>query len=152
MAIEKDRKNVLNEKDCVSKYPDLYFSNPKSSTLQCFENRFQNGDNLINVKTTEFTGLSPFGDAYYGTIEISYVPDKQCLEPSSLRLYLNSYRVFGGSRETTINTILAHLLEACLPKQMMVKGTFSLDGTQTEIFAFHNWSKEKVKRRQDEFL
>ena len=150
--VEKDKKNVINEKDCANQHAELYFSNPKASTLQCFENRFQGNDNLVNIKTNEFTSLSPYGDAYYGTVEISYVPDKLCLEPNTLRLYLNTYRVFGSSRETAINTMLAHLVEACLPRQMVVKGVFSLDGTQTEIYAYHNWSRERVRKRHEEIF
>jgi 7-cyano-7-deazaguanine reductase len=64
----------------------------------------------------------------FGTIFITYVPAKLCLELKSLKLYLWSYRNDGVFYERAVNQILDDLAKACKPRWMEVVGDFNVRG------------------------
>ena len=116
---------------------------PKPKLLETFENPFPGRDYEIHMECPEFTSLCPLGgiesDASelqqlrggspdFGTIFITYVPDKLCLELKSLKLYLWSYRDDGIFYERAVNTILEDLARACSPRWMEVVGEFNIRG------------------------
>jgi 7-cyano-7-deazaguanine reductase len=91
----------------------------------------------------EFTSLCPIGgiesDAEelaaleggapdFGTITISYVPNRQCIELKSLKLYLWSFRNDGIFYERAVNTILDDLARIAKPRSMTVMGDFNTRG------------------------
>jgi 7-cyano-7-deazaguanine reductase len=91
----------------------------------------------------EFTSLCPAGgiesDARelaaleggapdFGTIIITYVPNRRCVELKSLKLYLWSFRNDGIFYERAVNTILDDLARAIRPRSMTVVGDFNIRG------------------------
>lgn len=86
-------------------------------------------DYEIDMECPEFTCLCPkTGQPDFAVIEIQYIPDKQCIELKSLKLYLWSYRNEGGFHEKVVNQILDDLVAACKPRKMRVVGDFNVRG------------------------
>src|SRR5439155_10913503 len=95
------------------------------------------------MECPEFTSLCPVGgietDASelkqlkggapdFGTITITYIPAKVCLELKALKLYLWSYRNDGVFYERAVNMILDDLAKAAKPKWIEVVGDFNIRG------------------------
>jgi 7-cyano-7-deazaguanine reductase len=127
--------------------PDLqttqFGSMPKPALLETFPNPYPKRSYEIRMECDEFTSLCPVGgietDAKeleqleggapdFGTIFITYVPNKQCLELKTLKLYLWSFRNDGIFYERAVNRILDDLSKACKPKWMEVVGDFNVRG------------------------
>ncbi len=86
------------------------------------------------MECPEFTSICPVtGQPDFGTIRIRYVPDQQCIELKSLKLYLWSYRQEGAFHEAVTNNILDDLVAACAPRQMTVVGDFNVRGGITTV-------------------
>ncbi len=97
--------------------------------LETFPNRFPQRDYQVVMLTDEFTSLCPVtGQPDYGTIEVRYVPDQECVESKSLKYYLFSYRQEPTFMETVVNRILDDLVSKCAPRQMTVIGRFRARG------------------------
>ncbi|WP_084591083.1 preQ(1) synthase [Desulfonatronovibrio magnus] len=97
--------------------------------LETFPNRFSERDYEVSMVTDEFTSLCPVtGQPDYGTIEVRYVPDKECVESKSLKFYLFSYRQEPTFMETVVNRILDDLVQKCRPRKMTVTGKFRARG------------------------
>ena len=76
-----------------------------------FQYDYPEQDSVIDIDTEEFTALCPWtGLPDYGTLEISYVPDRSCLELKSLKYYLMSFRDVGIVQEHAANRILKDLV------------------------------------------
>ena len=116
---------------------------PRPELLETFENPYPDREYEVRMECAEFTSLCPVGgietDAEelkqleggapdFGTIYITYVPAKECLELKSLKLYLWSYRNDGVFYERAVNRILDDLSKACKPKWMEVVGDFNVRG------------------------
>ena len=105
-----------------------------SKTLQVFANPHPDRDYTIEMECPEFTSICPVtGQPDFGTIRIRYVPDQQCIELKSLKLYLWSYRQEGAFHEAVTNHILDDLVAACAPRQMTVVGDFNVRGGITTV-------------------
>ena len=63
------------------------------------------------------------GQPDFGTIRITYVPDRACVELKSLKLYLLAFRDRGIYYEAVTNVILDDLVAAMKPRRMTVEGT-----------------------------
>jgi 7-cyano-7-deazaguanine reductase len=82
-------------------------------------------------------------------LEISYVPDKLCIELKSLKLYLWSYRNEGVFHEKVVNDILDDLVMACLPRWMEVVGNFNVrGGIHTTVSASYKAPKRKTPAKR----
>jgi 7-cyano-7-deazaguanine reductase len=102
---------------------------PSSSTLETFPNRHPGRDYEIEIRCPEFTSVCPkTGQPDFGTITIRYVPDVQCIELKSLKLYLHEYRNKGIFYEHVTNVILDDLVSALRPRSMTVEGDFNVRG------------------------
>lgn len=116
---------------------------PAAQLLEGFPNPYPDRDYEIRLDCNEFTSLCPLGgiesDASelellkggapdFGTIRIAYVPDAQCVELKSLKLYLWSFRNDGIFYERAVNRILDDLVAAVKPKWMEVIGDFNVRG------------------------
>ena len=64
----------------------------------------------------------------YGTIEISYVPNRLCIELKSLKYYLFSYTNVGIVQEHAANRILQDLVKACDPLSMEITLDYNVRG------------------------
>ena len=100
-----------------------------STELETFPNPRPERDYTIEMDCPEFTSVCPrTGQPDFGAIRISYVPDQQCIELKSLKLYLWSYRERGIFYEAATNQILDDLVAACAPRRMIVVGNFNVRG------------------------
>ncbi len=100
-----------------------------SKNLDVFANPHPDRDYTIEFSCPEFTSICPVtGQPDFGTIHIHYVPDQQCIELKSLKLYLWSFRQEGAYYEAVTNTILNDLVAACAPRRMTVVGEFNVRG------------------------
>ena len=105
-----------------------------SKKLDVFANPHPDRDYTIEMECPEFTSICPVtGQPDFGTIRIRYVPDQQCIELKSLKLYLWSYRQEGAFHEAVTNNILDDLVAACAPRQMTVVGDFNVRGGITTV-------------------
>jgi 7-cyano-7-deazaguanine reductase len=134
---------------------------PQPELLETFANPYPRRDYEIYMTCPEFTSLCPLGgvesDAAelallkggapdFATINITYVPDKVCLELKSLKLYLWSFRNDGIFYERVVNRILDDLVKASKPRSMTVVGDFNIrGGIKSVITATHK--KAGAKRR-----
>ena len=99
----------------------------KLPPLETFPNQFP--DYEITMEVPEFTSVCPkTGLPDFGTITISYVPKKTCLELKSLKLYLLAYRNLGIFYENAVNRILEDIVAACSPVRATVVGDFNPRG------------------------
>ncbi|HVO13339.1 MAG TPA: preQ(1) synthase [Vicinamibacteria bacterium] len=99
------------------------------AVLETFPNRHPGRDYLIQHTCPEFTSLCPkTGQPDFGTIRISYVPDRLCVELKSLKLYVQGFRSQGIFYEDVVNVILDDLVAAVVPRSMTVQGDFRVRG------------------------
>ena len=106
-------------------YPD----HPDKAVLDTFANPAPERDYLIQLDCPEFTTLCPItGQPDFARIEISYVPDQNCVESKALKLYLFSFRNVGSFHEAVTNRILDDLVRATAPRWMEVTGHFNARG------------------------
>ena len=116
---------------------------PQPEQLETFPNPYADRDYEIYMTTPEFTSLCPLGgiesDAAelallkggapdFATINISYVPDVECLELKSLKLYLWSFRNDGIFYERVVNRIFDDLMAKAKPRKLKVVGDFNVRG------------------------
>jgi 7-cyano-7-deazaguanine reductase len=102
---------------------------PDQATLETFPNRTLERNYRIHLSAPEFSSLCPVtGQPDTAHLEITYVPDKRCVETKSLKFYLASYRNFPAFNEAIVNRILDDLVKACAPKMMHVIGEFGARG------------------------
>lgn len=83
----------------------------------------------IVIETDEFTAVCPWtGLPDFGTVTVTYVPDKQCLELRAFKYYLLSYRSVGIVQEHATRRMLNDLVRACDPIRMTVKVDYRVRG------------------------
>jgi 7-cyano-7-deazaguanine reductase len=99
------------------------------ASLETFPNPNPGADFLIQHICPEFTSVCPkTGQPDFATIVLSYLPDEECIELKSLKLYYGSFRDQGIYYEGVVNRLLAELSGACRPKWMRVVGRFNVRG------------------------
>ena len=97
--------------------------------LLTFNYDYPEQESQVDIDTDEFTALCPWtGLPDYGSLKISYVPDRSCIELKSLKYYLLSFRDVGIVQEHAVNRILQDLVAACRPRSMMVTLDYRLRG------------------------
>jgi 7-cyano-7-deazaguanine reductase len=95
--------------------------------IECWENQFPGYE--IEIAVPEYTAICPkTGLPDFGTLYITYIPDKWCLELKSLKEYINAYRNMGIFYENAVNRILRDLVDASKPMAMRIRGEFSARG------------------------
>jgi 7-cyano-7-deazaguanine reductase len=97
--------------------------------IETFPNRHPGRDYTIVHTCPEFTAVCPkTGQPDFGTIRITYVPGRTCVELKSLKLYLHSFRNRGIFYEEVTNVILDDLVAVLRPLSMTVEGDFHVRG------------------------
>ncbi len=92
------------------------------SLLEVFANPYPKRTYTIVIEAPEFTSVCPkTGQPDFGTMLITYIPDRTCIELKSLKLYLQQYRSVGVFYEDITNRILDDLVAACRPRWMRVE-------------------------------
>jgi 7-cyano-7-deazaguanine reductase len=99
------------------------------TVLKTFKNQYPGRDYTIQIVCPEFTSVCPkTGQPDFGTLSITYVPDKRCVELKSLKLYLQQYRSEGIFYEHVTNRILDDLVAVIQPRQMTLVALFNARG------------------------
>ena len=116
----------------------------KTPSIETWKNEYSDKDYTIEVTTPEFTAICPkTGLPDFGTIQISYIPDEQCVELKSLKEYFLFYRDVGIFHEHVVNKILEDFVAACNPRRVEIVGDFHVrGGIKTVIRA--NYEREEV--------
>jgi 7-cyano-7-deazaguanine reductase len=116
--------------------------------LETFPNRHPGRDYLIQHTCPEFTSVCPkTGQPDFGTIRISYVPERVCVELKSLKLYLQAFRSQGIFYEDVVNVILEDLVAAVKPRRMTVEGDFRVRGGISTVVTA-SYEARRVGRRR----
>jgi len=90
--------------------------------LECFGNPSPERDYIIEHVAEEFTSVCPkTGQPDFGTVTLRYVPDQQCVELKSLKLYLQGFRNEGIFYEAVTNKIADDLAELMAPRWMTLR-------------------------------
>ena len=101
----------------------------KTPSIETWENEYSDKDYTIEVTTPEFTAICPkTGLPDFGTIQIAYIPDEQCVELKSLKEYFLFYRDVGIFHEHVVNKILVDFVAACNPRRVEIVGDFHVRG------------------------
>ena len=97
--------------------------------LLTFQYDYPDQNAKVEIDTDEFTAVCPWtGLPDYGTLTISYVPHRSCIELKSLKYYLLSYRDVGIVQEHAANRVLNDLVTCCQPKSMNIVLDYKVRG------------------------
>ena len=95
--------------------------------IETFPNQYKGYE--ITIEIPEYTAICPkTGLPDFGTITLHYMPDKECLELKSLKMYIHAYRNLGIFYENSVNRILQDVVKASHPVWARVTGTFVARG------------------------
>jgi 7-cyano-7-deazaguanine reductase len=110
-----------------------------SKQLETFPNPQPERDYEILCDCPEFTCLCPLtGQPDFAHLHIRYIPDAECVELKSLKLYLWSYRDQGAFHEKVTNEILDDLVTTLSPRFMEISAKwFVRGGITTYVNAEH---------------
>jgi 7-cyano-7-deazaguanine reductase len=113
----------------------------KMPEIEVWENQFPGYE--IQISFPEFTSVCPkTGLPDHGTVTITYVPDKWCLELKSLKMYMLAYRNIGIFQENSVNRFLRDIVKAVKPVRITVEGEFTpRGGVYSRITA--DWSGKR---------
>ena len=113
-------------------------------SAQCVDDRFP-----PEWQIPEFTCLCPkTGQPDFATLYLDYIPDKQCVELKSLKLYIWSFRNEGKFHEAVSNEILYALTIATQPCFMRLTAKFFVrGGIFTTVVAEHRQKGWKPQPR-----
>jgi 7-cyano-7-deazaguanine reductase len=114
-------------------------STQPGKALETFPNPQPERDYSIRIRVPEFTCLCPkTGQPDFATLHLDYVPDQQCIELKSLKLYVWSFRDEGHFHEAVTNRMLSDLVAAAQPRFMRLRAEFNVrGGVYTDVVAEH---------------
>ena len=119
------------------------------AALETFPNRHPGRDYTIRHTCPEFTSMCPkTGQPDFGTVTVTYVPDRRCVELKSLKLYLQAYRTQGIFYEAVVNVILDDLVAAVAPRRMEVTGDFNVRGGISSVVTATYEAPRRSRRRR----
>ena len=100
-----------------SKIPD----SPDDVILDTVKNPHPDEDYCIRFSSPEFTSICPItSQPDFGIIIIDYIPKKLIIESKSLKLFLFSFRDYGGFHEDCTLKIGKKILKSVKPKWIRV--------------------------------
>ena len=120
--------------------------------LETFANPNPERDYLISIRLPEFTCLCPrTGQPDFAEMYLQYIPDGDCVELRSLKLYIAAYRDEGVYHEVVTNTILDDVVAASAPRYARLEAAFNVrGGTYPTIVVEHR--KDGWQPRADSVL
>ncbi|GAA0442932.1 MAG: preQ(1) synthase [Bacillota bacterium] len=123
----------------------MYAFDYTPDVLEVFDNKHPGRDYFVKFNCPEFTTLCPkTNQPDFGTVYISYIPDKKMVESKSLKLYLFSFRNHGDFHEDSINIIMNDLIDLMAPRYIEVWGKFTPRGG-ISIDPYCNYGKAGTK-------
>ena len=143
MANIKKTKYLGSKKTAKNTSPDDF-------CLDGVENPHLDKDYVIRFSSPEFTSICPItSQPDFGNIIVDYVPNKKIVESKSYKLFLFSFRNFGGFHEDCTIKIAKKIIKSVKPKWLRVGGFWNpRGGIPIDIFfQTHNppknvWIKE----------
>lgn len=97
--------------------------------LESIPFEYPDSETEVVYETDEFTCVCPWtGLPDFGTVSISYMPDKSLVELKSLKYYLTSFRNVGIIQEHAVNRILKDLVNLVEPYSMLIEAEYSERG------------------------
>ena len=116
----------------------------KLPEIETWPNQYQTGYE-IEIDMPEFTSICPkTGLPDMGTLTLTYIPDKLCLELKSLKMYTIEYRNLGIFQENVVNRMLEDVVRACKPIEATIVGDFAArGGIATRVTATYSRRKKK---------
>ena len=110
------------------------------SCLLAFDYDYPDSGAEVVIDTDEFTAVCPWTNLPdFGTLTISYVPRRLCIELKSLKYYLLSYTGVGIVQEHAANRILNDLYDLCSPGSMTITLDYKVrGGLHTSVTATRN--------------
>ena len=127
---------MTSVKDLQDKYEnlDIRFRDSEENVINtnlimCFDYEYTESGAEVVIDTDEFTAVCPWTRLPdFGTLTVSYVPNRLCLELKSLKYYLLSYSGVEIVQEHAANKILEDLSSACNPFKMSVRLDYKIRG------------------------
>ncbi len=120
----------------------------ETPSIETWKNEYSDNDYTIEITNPEFTAVCPkTGLPDFGTIQITYVPDEQCVELKSLKEYFLFFRDVGIFHEHVVNKILADFVVACNPRQVEIVGDFHIRGGMKTVVRV-NYEREDMPQIQ----
>jgi len=99
------------------------------NVLEVFPNQYPTRDYVIEIVCPEFTSVCPkTGQPDFGTLTITYTPDRKCVELKSLKLYLQCFRNEGIFYENVANRIVDDLVAMLQPRRLKLVAAFTARG------------------------
>lgn len=121
-VLAKDNQQGLDIRSTPRAEMNLY-------PLDTFPYDFPGREIEIDFEIPEFTAICPFSDfPDFATLKLVYVPNEQCVELKSLKMYVNSFRDVKIFHEHVINIILEDFVRACDPLRVRIEGDFNVRG------------------------
>jgi 7-cyano-7-deazaguanine reductase len=113
-------------------------ANPRD-LLETFDNQFPQRDYVIEIVCPEFTSVCPMtGQPDFGTLTITYTPERKCVELKSLKMYLQSFRNQGIFYENVTNRIADDLVAVLGPRRLKLVAAFTArGGISTSVTVTH---------------
>ena len=106
--------------------PSAIPASPAEAELDRVANPHPDADYVARFTAPEFTTLCPVtAQPDFGTLTITYTPDRKCVELKSLKLYLQSFRNEGIFYENVTNRILDDLVAALAPRRLKLVAAFT---------------------------
>ena len=97
--------------------------------IESWEFQYPGSETVLEVSIPEFTCICPkTGLPDFANLQITYVPNKLCLELKSLKEYFLFFRDLGIFHEHVVNRVLGDCVQACAPTSMEVRGVFNARG------------------------
>lgn len=111
--------------------------NLKTPTIDVWKNQYPDREYTIHLSIPEFTCICPKTSLPdFATINLTYSPQKYCLELKSFKYYIVFYRDIGIFHEHFVNKILDDVVKACDPRWAKVEAVVnSRGGIQTTVAA-----------------
>jgi len=109
----------------------------KTPTIEVWRNQYPDREYSIHFNVPECTCICPkTGLPDFATINLTYGPDKMCLELKSFKMYIIFFRDVGIFHEHLVNKILDDIVKSCRPRWAKVEGIVSpRGGIQTTVVA-----------------
>lgn len=104
----------------------------------------------IEIVNPEFTSICPrTGLPDHGTLTLTYVPDADCLELKSLKMYWLAYRNLGIFQENIVNRFLDDVVKFCNPLEATVVGDFMpRGGIPSKISASYRRPESRTRKNK----
>ncbi len=143
--MKKSKQEQMKDLTLLGNQDVPYAFDYSPELLEAFDNQYPERDYMVKFTCPEFTTMCPMtNQPDFATIYVSYIPDEKMIESKSLKLYLFSYRNYGGFHEDSMNQIMDDLVELIKPRYIEVLGKFNPRGG-ISIDPFCNYGKEGTR-------